>query len=274
LQIRSKRELGTLYQTRYKEVAEDLQGPTYQTRYQGEGEDLKDVFWDKEYELEEEEEEEEEVNSSEVPGSSTSRPDDDLLADAELKSVLSLLLHNDTDFSTMNENVFVMYLRLMELEADLNRSVAALTQLGSSTPEPLYTSTVQTYVRGNSGHNVEINALLNRLLQLRVTKGLTYLDGLKESASGKAVRYSDNAKLDSEVKQIFARLMVFGRLYNISFKNYLASLEAMPPVKEVCPYQKAWISMICLSKFLAGLRNEIENQCCSLSSTSPPRTEL
>ena len=251
LQARAKRELAYGYQPRYKEMTDD-------------------VRWHREYELEEDEEGGEE--NEEIGGGSeaVSESSDEALADAELKNILTAVLHNDTEFSGMNENVFFMYLRLMEVEADLNRSLAALTQLGSTTLQPLYSSTVQTYVKGNEAHNSEINFLLNRLLQLRISKGLTYLNVLKEGRGN--MKYSNDSTVDAEVRLIFAKLMVYAQMYNLSYKNFLASLEALPvPERKKCPFLKAWVSLICFSRFLISARNE---NCCPASFSNQTRNEL
>lgn len=184
----------------------------------------------------------------------------------------------------MNQNVFVMYLRLMEVEVDFNRSMNALAQLafvGTTTPKPFYTSTTQAYVRGNSEANAEINRLLNRLLDLRLTKGLAYLAVMKTDAAGVTPNYSSDPDIDAEVRQIFAKLMVYAKMYNLSFRKYLARLEEMPTLEKKCSLKPVLITVVCISKFLTSLRTQMEHCCSSLTTntttpitTNVPRAEL
>jgi len=223
--------------------------------------------WNQEYEMEEEEGEEG-GGGEELEGgnSSSSVTKDELLADQELKSIVTLLLHNDSDFTAMNENVFVMYLRLMDVEAELNRSLTALIQLEPTTPEPLYSTTIAAYVKSNVAHNLEVNRLLNRLFQLKFTKGLNY-QSLKEASSIQAITFSSDPTVNAEVQSTLAKLKILATRYQLSFKNFFAALEAMstPPPK-LCPPKSGWTTMICFSRFLTKWRVGLEH-CCEKTPT-------
>jgi hypothetical protein len=227
--------------------------------------------------MQEEEGEEEEEQQEKEGGNSSSVTKDELLADQELKSIVTLLLHNDSDFSAMNENVFVMYLRLVDVEAELNRSLAALIQLEPTTPEPLYSTTIAAYVKSSAAHNLEVNRLLNRLLQLKFSKGLNY-QPLKDASSIQAVTFSSDPIVNAEVHSVLAKLKIMATRYQLSFKQFFESLEtlAAPPPK-LCPPQTGWTTMICFSRFLTKLRAGFEH-CCNTkalpSDQSKQRSDL
>ena len=120
-QARSKRDVGYFYTARYKEIQDDWNADYEADESQLEvPETLGVASSDDDDDDDDDGDDEEELFSA--------SPEDEALADQELKSIVTRLLHNDSDFLTLNENIFLLYLRLMDVEAELNRSVAAVVQ--------------------------------------------------------------------------------------------------------------------------------------------------
>lgn len=183
----------------------------------------------------------------------------------ELKTFLSSLLRNDSDFVAMNENIYVIYTRLLELEAKLNNTVSALmdsakTQLVVTTtdPTPRFTTTTQVYVASNAADNAEINSLLNRLAELRHQNGLEIIASLKSNLPLNQVKFSDNVVVDEEVHNVLYRLKDFSQMYGLTFKTYLEKMEAStrPDVTTLCnnpqSSQDPFLTMHCMTKLLKG----------------------
>lgn len=180
----------------------------------------------------------------------------------ELKTFLSSLLRNDSDFVAMNENIFVIYTRLLELEGKLNNSILAFidsakAQLVATTdPTPRFTTTTQVYVGSNTADNAEINLLLNRLAELRYQNGLEIIASLKSNLPLNQVKFSVNVVVDEEVHTILYRLKEFSQMYGLSFKTYLEKMEASTRsnVVPLCNNQQSsqdpFLAMHCITKLL------------------------
>jgi len=262
-QARSKRDVGYFYTARYKEIQDDWNADYEADESQLEVPETLGVASSDDDDDDDDGDDEEELFSA--------SPEDEALADQELKSIVTRLLHNDSDFLTLNENIFLLYLRLMDVEAELNRSVAAVVQEAFETTDLPFITTTKVYVETNPEHNSEVNRLLNRLVYLRFTRGLVYLKVLK--SIDKALKFSSESELDSEVRNIFVQLKVLAALYGLDFKQFLADLETATVPKKPCPVRGLWKNVVCSSKFLAGIRKSVDH-CCPKVKPENTRVEL
>ncbi len=150
------------------------------------------------------------------------------ISDDELKQVLSAILHNDTDFNVMNENVYVIYQKLVALEslfAEFKRK-GCRESFATPTLPPYIQTTTAVYAPGDLQDNSEINEHLNRLALLKVTKGVTYLKVMRSSVPPSEQKFSNDSVINAEIHTRLNRLSVLSHKHDVKFKTFFETLES------------------------------------------------
>jgi len=125
-------------------------------------------------------------------------------------------LLNDTVLNSVYEHMFTLYQRLTIAEEKINL-------LAATTPRP-FSTTTSNYLNSDVDVNNQINAALNRLVELQFLHGLKFKDILNPSTVIDDLTISSQPTVNSEVKETLKTLSLLSAIYPITLKEFFEKL--------------------------------------------------